>query len=179
VDSDADLSAAIYALGALEGEERRAFLRQLEANELLRAEVERWQNRLASLNPCTETAEPDPTDWEMIARRLGFTTTGTRSAHERAGAWVRLEPGVEIKYLQVDPVSAARTALLRIQPGRKASGHAHDQTEHCIVLEGDVTLDDHRLTKGDLHIAPAGTVHSAVHSEGGCLLLLQWEPKAT
>ena len=179
MDSDTDLSAAIYALGALEGEERSAFLRQLEANELLQAEVARWQNRLASLDLATETAEPDRADWEMIARRLGFTTSGTRTVHEQAGAWVRLEPGVEIKYLQVDPVSAARTALLRIEPGRKASGHTHDQTEHCVVLEGDVTLDDHRLTKGDLHIAPAGTVHSAVRSEGGCLLLLQWEPKAT
>jgi quercetin dioxygenase-like cupin family protein len=178
VDNDPDLSAAVYALGALEGEERSAFLRRLEASEALQAELDYWRQRLAPLEPCTETAEPDASQWAAIARRLGFVTTGTRSARERTGIWVPYEPGVEIKYLRVDPVSAARTALLRVRPGSTCGSHAHDQTEHCVVLDGEVTLDDHRLTKGDLHIAPAGTVHSTIHSEGGCLLLLQWEPKA-
>jgi quercetin dioxygenase-like cupin family protein len=178
VDTDPDLSAAIYALGAIEGEERSAFLRKLEANETLRAELELWQNRLAALERGTETVEPQASNWAAIAHRLGFPTAGTRSALERAGVWIRCEPGVEIKYMQVDPSTAARTALLRMRPGSTSGSHHHDQTAHCVVLDGEVMIDDHRLTKGDLHIAPAGTLHSTIRSEGGCLLLLRWESKA-
>ena len=179
MDGDHDLSAAAYALGALEGEERSAFLRKLEASEALQEEVQLWQNRLAQLESFTEMVEPDASDWHAVSRQLGFTTSGTRSIHEHEAIWIHFEPGVDIKYLQVDPVSAARTALLRMEPGCSVSSHPHDQTEHCVVLQGDVTLDQHRLSRGDLHIAPAGTLHSEIHSEGGCLLLLHWEPKTT
>lgn len=175
-DFDKDLTAAIYALGSLDANERRDFARTLETSPAQQSMVEDWQIRLAPLDSSAGFVEPDPADWHGIARRLGIVTSGTRTAREQAGAWIRLGPGVEIKHLQVDPVSAARTALLRLQPGSVATAHLHDQTEHCIVLEGDVTMDGHLLTKGDFHIAPAGTMHSAVRSQGGCLLFLRWEP---
>jgi len=177
-DNDPDVSAAVFALGVLEGEERAAFLRALESDENLQAEVELWQMRLAQLETRRDEMEPDGAEWNMIARRLGFSTTGTRSIREREGIWISCEPGIDIKYLQVDPASAARTALLRMAPGSVLTSHPHDQTECCVVIEGDVTLDEHRLGKGDLHVAPAGTVHRAVSTNGGCLLLLRWDPRS-
>jgi len=178
-DNDTDVRAAVFALGLLEGEERAAFLRELENSENLQDEVELWQTRLAQLEIGRDALEPDPADWAMITQRLGFSSSGTRTAREREGVWIAYEPGIEIKYLQVDPTSAARTALLRMQAGAVASSHPHDQTEHCLVIEGDVTLDDHDLVKGDLHVAPVGTVHGSVRTKGGCLLLLRWDPNTT
>ena len=177
MSTEPDMSAAEYALGTLEGDERDAFLQRLAASEALQAEVERWHHYLTALEGDVAIA-PDPDDWTAIAGRLGFDTKGTRTAREQAGAWIPFEPKVEIKFLQVDPITEARTALLRMEPDSVSAAHPHDQEEHCIVLDGEVTLDDHHLSKGDLHIAPSGTQHSAIYSKGGCLLLLRWEPRA-
>jgi anti-sigma factor ChrR (cupin superfamily) len=178
VNNDPDVDAAVFALGVPEGEDRAALLREVATREDFQAEVELWQMRLAQLETGRDTIQPDPADWEMISRRLGFSTTGTRLAREREGIWVSYEPGVDIKFLQVDPTSALRTALLRMEPGAISASHQHEQTEYCVVIDGDVMLDDHRLVKGDLHIAPAGTMHSTISTKGGCLLLLRWDPQS-
>ncbi len=178
MSSETDLSAGLYALGTLDGEERRLFEEALAGNPALETEVEHWQVRLAPLEPVAEEVAPDPGSWNAIASRLGLSTRGTRTVHQSKNVWILFEPGVEIKYLHVDPDSSERTALMRVEPGSSCAPHFHDQTEHCIVLDGDLQLDDHSLLKGDLHIAPAGTDHARITSKDGALLLLRWEAKA-
>jgi hypothetical protein len=39
-------------------------------------------------------------------------------------------------------------------------------------LAGDLRFDDLVLRSGDFQCVPAGTVHSASHTEGGCLLVV-------
>ncbi len=178
MSNEAELGAGLYALGAIEGEERRLFEAELARDPALRAEIERWQTQLAALEPASLELAPDPGSWSAVAHRLGFSAEGARTVYQGSKIWVAFGPGMEIKYLQVDPVSAERTALVRVQPGSGCPPHFHEQTEHCIVLDGAVELDGHALAGGDLHITPAGSDQGSFTSKEGALLLLRWAAKA-
>ena len=90
-----------------------------------------------------------------------------------AGAgWQELAPGVEMKILFED--TTARSWMLRLQPGSQLPPHEHDEgQEECLVLEGDVWLDDQHFGPGDYQLAQRGTWHGRVRSDGGCLLFLR------
>jgi anti-sigma factor ChrR (cupin superfamily) len=90
-----------------------------------------------------------------------------------AGAgWQAFAPGVEMKVLFED--GAARSWMVRMQPGSSLLAHEHDEgQEECLVLEGDVWLDDRQYGPGDYQLALRGTWHGRVRSDGGCLLFLR------
>jgi quercetin dioxygenase-like cupin family protein len=90
-----------------------------------------------------------------------------------AGAgWRVLAPGVEMKVLFED--NAARSWMVRLQPGSELPPHEHDEgQEECLVLQGDVWLDDRQYGPGDYQIAQRGTWHGRVRTDGGCLLFLR------
>jgi len=86
--------------------------------------------------------------------------------------WQALAPGVEMKVLFED--GTARSWMVRLQPGSELPPHEHDEgQEECLVLEGDVWLDDRKYGPGDYQIAQRGTWHGRVRSDGGCLLFLR------
>jgi anti-sigma factor ChrR (cupin superfamily) len=86
--------------------------------------------------------------------------------------WQVLAPGVEMKVLFED--QTARSWMVRLQAGSELPPHEHDEgQEECLVLEGDVWLDDRQYGPGDYQIAQRGTWHGRVRSDGGCLLFLR------
>jgi quercetin dioxygenase-like cupin family protein len=86
--------------------------------------------------------------------------------------WRALAPGVEMKILFED--AAARSWMVRLQPGSELPPHEHDEgQEECLVLGGDVWLDDKQYGPGDYQIAQRGTWHGRVRSDGGCVLFLR------
>ena len=86
--------------------------------------------------------------------------------------WQVLAPGVEMKVLFED--STARSWMVRLQPGSSLPAHEHDEgQEECLVLQGDVWLDDQQYGPGDYQLAQRGTWHGRVRSDGGCLLFLR------
>ncbi len=85
------------------------------------------------------------------------------------------EPGVSgvlVKVLRYDEAAGrAPTILLKFEAGATYPAHRHPGGEEILVLEGDVTLGPDRLEAGDYLYTAPGNVH-AVHSKGGCLLLV-------
>jgi anti-sigma-K factor RskA len=75
--------AAEYALGTLRGAARRRFERLLRADAALRAEVWRWEARLADLALRLPPQQPEPGVWSALERRL---------AASRRAAVRRVEP---------------------------------------------------------------------------------------
>jgi len=65
-----DTRAAEYVLGVLSAAERREVQRQLAADSVLRAEVERWEDRLAPLMSEVSAVEPSPHVWRGIEERI-------------------------------------------------------------------------------------------------------------
>jgi len=60
--------------------------------------------------------------------------------------------------------------LYRAAPGAAVPRHGHRHDEECLMLEGELFLDDLLLRRGDYQIAPAGTAHGAVLAETDVLL---------
>ena len=70
-DRDDDARAAEYVLGVLSTDERREIQRQLMTDSALRAEVDRWENRLAPLMLEVSAVEPPLHVWRGIEERIG------------------------------------------------------------------------------------------------------------
>lgn len=91
------------------------------------------------------------------------------------GGWRRLDfeffrEGVEIcRLVRGEP----EVALLRYAPGARVPRHLHTGLETIIVLHGSQSDEAGDYGPGSFVANPVGTVH-AVHSEEGCVVLIQW-----
>jgi anti-sigma factor ChrR (cupin superfamily) len=109
----------------------------------------------------------------VVARvRAAGQPEGTHTVRADEGDWLAFAPGVTIKLLRVDAETDRMTALIRMQPGSSLPGHRHDQTEECLILEGELFIGHHRLLTGEMHVAPTGTEHAAICSPAGALMLV-------
>lgn len=80
--------------------------------------------------------------------------------------------GVAVKVLRFDEAAnRAPTILLKFDAGASYPGHIHPGGEEIFVLEGDIRLGKDQLYAGDYLYTAPGNVH-AVHSEGGCVVLV-------
>jgi len=66
--------------------------------------------------------------------------------------------------------------ILRFEPGARLPPHEHECPEFIYVLEGELIVAGRRLSPGCASVASAGSVHSDVHSETGCVLVLVDRP---
>lgn len=66
--------------------------------------------------------------------------------------------------------------IVRLEPGARLPVHTHELPEFIYVLEGELLLAGQRLTRGCASVASAGSVHSDVHSETGCVFVLVDRP---
>ena len=64
--------------------------------------------------------------------------------------------------------------LVRMAPKTYYPGHPHHTDEHCLVLEGTLAADGVTAYAGDFTFMPAGSKHSPLYSETGCLLLIAY-----
>ena len=66
--------------------------------------------------------------------------------------------------------------ILRFEPGARLPLHEHECPEFIYVLEGELIVAGRRLSAGWASVASVGSVHSDVHSETGCVLVLVDRP---
>jgi anti-sigma factor ChrR (cupin superfamily) len=90
-------------------------------------------------------------------------------------SWVSAGPGVEVMVLRSSDERNDQTVLIRMQPGSVVVGHRHTQEEECLILEGEVFIGEHRLMRGDMHVAHPGAVHEPIRAPHGALLLIRSE----
>lgn len=106
---------------------------------------------------------------ESVASRSGLITVRA----DDDALWIELGPTSKKKTLRVDKDKGTELCLLRMQAGTAVGRHHHDVDELCLVLEGDLTIDEIEMTAGDFHFAPMGTWHDQVSTQNGALILLQ------
>ncbi len=82
--------------------------------------------------------------------------------------WEQLSAGIARR--QLAWMGSKRISLQRLAPGSGLPAHHHSQDEECLLLEGEMFVEDRLLRVGDYQLAPAGTWHRRVSSEGGALL---------
>ena len=86
-----------------------------------------------------------------------------------AGAvWADFAPGIRRRLLWASGPQAAM--LYHALPGAAVPRHGHGHDEECLMLEGELFLDEVLLRPGEYQLAPAGSVHEGVGTDTGVLL---------
>jgi hypothetical protein len=94
--------------------------------------------------------------------------------------WTDFAPKVLRRVLWQHAGQAAM--LYRAEPGAAVPQHGHGHDEECLMLDGELFLDDLLLQRFDWQLAPAGSRHRSTDTDTGALiyahgdLALQFEP---
>lgn len=187
VDEEAAGRAALYALGALEGDEAREFEEHLAAGcAACAAELREYETVAGDLGMAAPAAEPPK---GVRARLLALVSEeegegGGRNLLKDAapgflvlrageGEWRPTDDtGVSYKLLFADRGRGTLTTLVRMEPGSRIRSHRHLGVEQCLVLEGDVRSGSIGMKAGDFNCSMPGSVHEELMSDGGALLLI-------
>ena len=86
---------------------------------------------------------------------------------EDAG-WPDFAPGIRRRVLWHRAGEAA--LLYHAQPGASVPQHRHGHDEECLMLQGELFLDDVLLQAGDYQLAPAGTGHRITATDTGVVI---------
>lgn len=100
-----------------------------------------------------------------------FTTVRADDQH----GWIDALPGARVKILQGDITipNSLMSYLVHLEPGFSMEGHTHPFDEETLMLEGDLSLGDLKLSAGDFHFAAAGASHGNVHTVHGCIAYMR------
>lgn len=82
--------------------------------------------------------------------------------------------GLSVKDIAV--TAGLEMQMVRVEPGARIPPHTHECPEFIYVLEGELILGGQRLGPGSASVASAGSAHSDVHSETGCVFMLVDRP---
>jgi quercetin dioxygenase-like cupin family protein len=86
---------------------------------------------------------------------------------EEAG-WPEFAPGIRRRVLWQHDGQAAM--LYCAQPGASVPLHTHGHDEECLMVQGELFLDDVLLQEGDYQLAPAGTGHHITETDTGVVI---------
>jgi hypothetical protein len=75
-------------------------------------------------------------------------------------AWLDFAPGIRRRLLWSHAGEASM--LYRADAGARVPQHGHVRDEECLMVAGELFLDDVLLRDGDWQLAPAGTGHASV-----------------
>ena len=187
--------AALYALGALDGEDRETFEKVLAEGCATCKAVEEFQQ---VANVLSSTAPPVPPPASLRQTLLDRVAAERQSAEEKGVSnsepteessdtgftfvrtqdnnWKTIGPGIHVKLLSFDKTQRRMTALARMDPHSAFRPHEHPGPEEFYVLEGTCFIGGQFLRVGDYHRAEAGTFHHETSTEEGCLMLTMFSP---
>ena len=97
----------------------------------------------------------------------GDTARRTLVRDVEAG-WPEFAPGIRRRVLWTGGGQAA--LLYRADPGASVPTHSHGHDEECLMVQGELFLDDVLLQQGDYQLAPAGTGHRVTETDTGVVL---------
>ena len=86
--------------------------------------------------------------------------------------WEKVAPGIECKLLATDTARHRISMLVRLAPGASYPAHAHAGVEELHLLDGELWIDERKLSPGDYNCATPGTGDDRVWSETGCTCVL-------
>ena len=97
-------------------------------------------------------------------------TTEEATFRSEVRAYIEAEcpPGIRRRVLWTAGGEAA--LLYRADPGARVPGHAHGHDEECLMVQGELFLDDVLLQPGDYQLAPAGTGHRVTETDTGVII---------
>ncbi|MBM3481997.1 MAG: hypothetical protein FJX66_01705 [Alphaproteobacteria bacterium] len=174
---DLDHIAAEYVLGLTGGLHCERIEARLKSEPALAERVNFWRLHLAPLDGAATPAMPSADTWTRLKARIAAEPKpgehGPITIREAEGAWEQHSPGVQIKLLNVDAASGARSYLLKIDPGSEVRAHEHLVDEECYMISGEAMIGDLHLRAGDYHLIPRHLRHPITRSEKGALVFVR------
>jgi quercetin dioxygenase-like cupin family protein len=82
--------------------------------------------------------------------------------------WLDFAPGIRRRVLWQHEGQAAM--LYHAQAGAAVPHHSHGHDEECLMVQGELFLDDVLLQEGDYQLAPAGTGHRVTETDTGVVI---------
>ncbi len=90
------------------------------------------------------------------------------TVHDAQAGWPDFAPGIQRRVLWQHAGQAAM--LYHAQPGATVPLHTHGHDEECLMVQGELFLDDVLLQAGDYQLAPAGTGHTITETDTGVVI---------
>jgi ChrR Cupin-like domain len=87
---------------------------------------------------------------------------------DRVAGWPDYAPGIRRRVLWQRDGQAA--LLYLADPGAQVPVHTHGHDEECLMVQGELFLDDLLLQAGDYQLAPAGTGHRITETDTGVVI---------
>jgi quercetin dioxygenase-like cupin family protein len=95
-------------------------------------------------------------------------TTLAQTVRDAEAGWPEFAPGIRRRVLWTAQGQAA--LLYYAQAGASVPNHTHGHDEECLMVQGDLFLDDLLLQPGDYQLAPAGTGHHITQTDTGVVI---------
>lgn len=90
------------------------------------------------------------------------------TVRDEDAAWPEFGPGIRRRVLWQREGQAA--LLYYARPGASVPPHTHGHDEECLMVQGELFLDDTLLQVGDYQLAPAGTGHRITETDTGVVI---------
>ncbi len=142
------------------------------------------RRELESLRPVVEALVAWPADvlrpttalQERLARRIAAATekppVAPPARRSPGPDWEQVMPGIECQLLATDTERDRVSMLVRLAPGTSYPAHRHAAAEELYLLDGDLWIDERKLSPGDYAYGAAGTDDNCVWSKRGCTCVL-------
>ena len=182
--------AALHSLGALDGQDARAFARLLAESHAAQADAIRFEQVAEALARSLPTPLPSPDLKGRILRQVEQQSARARaeaaiksllppskdglsfSKDAPATGWTALPvAGAFVKLLSFDDASGYAVVLGKLEAGSRYPAHRHHRAEEIYMLSGDLHIGEEVIRAGDFHHADAGSAHPVNWSQDGCTLL--------
>ena len=184
---------ALYALGALNQHEARAFEEHIEEGcPVCEAELRPFESVVAAIGFAAPEAEPPRVARAKLSARLAESDghdDDKRTIFPKElppqvdlskflivrsgeGEWKKAAEGIFIKQLFADEAKGTVTSLYKLSPGASIPTHRHLGAEECYIIEGDFHTSAGVLGPGDFTCALKDSVHPQLYSQNGALLLI-------
>ncbi|RXH42717.1 hypothetical protein XH94_01035 [Bradyrhizobium zhanjiangense] len=86
--------------------------------------------------------------------------------------WEQVAAGIECKLLATDIERHRVSMLVRLAPGASYPAHTHAGAEELHLLDGELWIDERKLSPGDYNYGAPGASDQRVWSETGCTCVL-------
>jgi quercetin dioxygenase-like cupin family protein len=111
------------------------------------------------------------TDTLLFLRESALTAEPGDSPHlvlDAQAGWPDFAPGIRRRVLWQRDGQAA--LLYHADAGAQVPNHVHGHDEECLMVQGELFLDDLLLQTGDYQLAPAGSGHHVTETDTGVVI---------
>jgi quercetin dioxygenase-like cupin family protein len=104
----------------------------------------------------------------VFVRESGDPISERALVRDAEAGWPEFAPGIRRRVLWTGGGQAA--LLYRADPGASVPVHSHGHDEECLMVQGELFLDDVLLQTGDYQLAPAGSGHRITETDTGVII---------